>query len=91
MIKCGNDDHCKVGQAWSKFILSDRIYLLKGFDLQRPVWHHVLLVVDEETISKFVELTVGANAGKNTSTNDYGQVLKSGWVNKAPNDIKKWM
>ena len=97
LIKCGNDlidDHCKLGQdaSWSKFVLSDRIFLVRGFDQQRPAWHYVLLVDDKETIHKFIELTMGANAGKNTTNmNDYGVVLKSGWGHDPPNDVKEWM
>ena len=97
LIKCGNDsidDQCKLEQdaSWSKFILSDRIFLVRGFDQQRPAWHYVLLVDDEETVHKFVELTQGANAGKNTTNmNDYGQVLKSGWGRDPPNDVTEWM
>lgn len=97
IIKCGNDsikDHCKLGQeaSWSKFVLRDRIFLVRGFDQQRPAWHYVLLVDDDETIRKFVELTQGANAGKNTiNMNDYGQVLKLGWGKDPPNDVKEWM
>lgn len=52
----------------------------------------MLLVDDEETIHKFVELTQGVNAGKNTAhMNDYGQALKSGWGHDPPNDVKEWM
>ena len=96
-IQCGNksiNDSCTLGQesSWSKFVLNDRIYLVRGSDRERPAWHYVLLVDDEETISKFVELTQGANAGKKTvSMDDYGQVLKSGWGQDPPNDVKEWM
>ena len=97
LIQCENksiDDSCTLGQesSWSKFVLNDRIYLVRGNDREQPAWHYVLLVDDEETIRKFVEVTQGANAGKNTvSMNDYGQVLKSGWGHDPPNDVKDWM
>ena len=96
-IECGNDSieyQCKLGPdaSWSKFILRDRIYLVRGFDQGRPAWHYILLVDDEETIDKFVELTQGANAGKyTTKMNDFGQVLKSGWGKDPPNDVTEWM
>ena len=97
LIKCGNDsidDHCKLHQDafWNKFVLRDRIFLIRGFNQQRAAWHYVLLVDDKETIHKFIELTQGANAGKNTTDmNDFGQVLKSGWGHDPPNDVKEWM
>ena len=47
---------------------------------------------DEETVRKFTELTQGENAGIHTiNTEDYGQVIKSGWGHDPPNDIKEWM
>ena len=52
----------------------------------------MLLVDDDETIGKFIEQTQGPNAGKHTiDVNNYGQVLKSGWGEQPPNDIKDWM
>ena len=50
------------------------------------------MVDDEETIRQFVEKTHGDNAGKHTvNVADYGQVLKSGWGEEPPNEVKEWM
>ena len=96
-IQCENksiDDPCLLGpqETWRKLLCQERIFVVRGMDKGRPAWHYVLLVDDDETISKFRELTQGPNAGKHTiNVTDYGQVLKSGWGEEPPNDIKDWM
>ena len=96
-IECENksiDDPCLLGpgDTWRKILLRDRIFLLRGTDNGRPVWHYVLLVDDDETISKFRELIQGPNAGRHTvDISNYGQVLKSGEGNEPPNDVKDWI
>lgn len=96
-ILCENksiDDPCLLGpqDTWRKILNQERIYVVRGMDKGRPAWHYVLLVDDDETISKFRELTQGPNAGKHTiDVTNYGQVLKSGWGDEPPNDVKDWM
>ena len=96
-IRCENksiDASCTLGphETWAKFFNNQRIYLVRGNDKDRPAWHYVQLVDDEETVRKFTELTQGENAGIHTiNVSDYGQVIKSGWGHDPPNDIKEWM
>ena len=82
----------KPGYTWHKQSVSDRIFKVTGEDYGRRAWHYVLLVDNQDTIDKFKELTHGENAGKNTiNVNDYGLVLKSGWGEEPPQDIKEWI
>ena len=96
-IECKNksiDDPCTLGprDTWRKILNQERIFVVRGADKGRQAWHYVLLVDDDETIRKFKELTQGPNAGKHTiDVSSYGQVLKSGWGEQPPNDVKDWM
>ena len=96
-IECSNksiDESCALGpnETWRQLLNSDRIYMVRGMDQGRPAWHYVLLVDDEETIRIFKERTQGPNSGKYTvNVNDYGQVLKSGFGQDPPNEVKEWM
>jgi hypothetical protein len=96
-IRCKNKsiaEPCtlKPGDTWHKRSASDRIFKVRGQDRGRRTWHYVLVVDDQDTIDKFIELTHGENAGKHTiKMDDYGQVLKSGWGEEPPNDVKEWI
>ena len=82
----------KPGYTWHKQSASDRIFKVTGEDHGRRAWHYVLLVDDQDTIDKFKELTQGENTGKNTiNVRNYGQVLKSGWGEEPPQDVKEWI
>ena len=57
--------------------------------MARRAWHLVLLADNDETIMQFRETTQGKNAGKYTTyMNDYGLVLKSGWVEDPPQEAE---
>ena len=96
-IECENksiDDPCllRPGITWTRKVQKDRIFLVRGCDRERPAWHYVLLVDDEDTIREFTELTQGENSGMHTlNMNDYGQVIKSGFGRDPPNEVKDWM
>ncbi len=80
------------GYTWHKYSQAQRIYVMRGTDKGRPVWHYVLLVDDDKTIDRFKELTQGEHAGENSvNGNDFGQVLKSGWGKDPPDDVKQWI
>ena len=80
------------GDTWQKWSMKQRIFLVRGSDKGRLAWHYLLLVDDDDIIDQFKEQTQGTNAGKNTlNCNNYGQVLKSGWGQEPPNDVKEWM
>ena len=97
VITCNNksiDELCTLnpGDRWHEVSVGDRIYKIRGKDHGRRAWHYILLVDDQDTIDKFVELTQGENYGKNTvNLEDYGKVLKSGWGEEPPNDVKEWI
>lgn len=96
-IECTNksiDDHCALGpqDTLRKLLYHGRIFIVRGMDNGRPAWHYVLLIDDDKTIERFKELTQGTNAGKHTlRVSDYGQILKSGFGQKPPNEVKEWM
>lgn len=78
--------------TWHKRSQGQRIYLVRGKDKGRPAWHYVLVVDDDKTIDRFVELTQGENAGHcDINIEDFGQVLKSGFGNNPPDSIKEWI
>ena len=69
-----------------------RIFLVDGEYRGRPAWHYLLLVDDPETIRTFKEKTQGENAGtQNIELSDYGVVLKSGWGQEPPQEVKNWL
>ena len=96
-ITCNNksiDELCtlKPGDSWHKRSARERLRIVRGDDHGCRAWHYVLLVDDQDTIDKFEELTQGENAGKNTlNLKNYGKVLKSGWGEEPPNDVKEWI
>ena len=78
--------------TWQVWSMKQRIFLIHGNDKGRQAWHYLLLVDDDNIIDQFKEQTQGTNAGKHTvDCNNYGQVLKSGWGESPPNDVKEWM
>lgn len=88
-IQCKNksiEDPCTLRPelTWKKMTDGKRIYLVRGMDRDRPVWHYVLLVDDHETIQKFHE---NVKTGK-LDLVDYGQVVESGWGKDPPNDVQ---
>ena len=78
--------------TWLMRIQGTRLFLVNGSDHGRRAWHYVILVDDEDIIKEFKEKTQGENAGKFTiSLTEYGQVVKSGWGEYPPNDVKDEM
>lgn len=96
-IKCENKEikaECALlpTNTWQEWSMQNRIFLVRGNDKGRPAWHYLLLVDDDDIIDQFKEQTQGTDAGKHTiNCNNYGQVLKSGWGESPPNDVKEWM
>ena len=97
VIRCNNksiDELCtlKPGYNWYKWSVHERISKVTGNDRGCRAWYYILLVDDQDTIDTFEELTQGENAGKNTlNLIDYGKVMKSGWGEETPNDVKEWI
>ena len=91
---CNNrsiDEPCtlKPGYNWHKDGIRGRTYLVRGKNGDRPCWHYVLVVDDQDIIDRFKEKIA---SGHNTiDVADYGQVLKSGFGKDPPNDIKEEM
>ena len=80
------------GVTWLKWRKSKRVFLVRGHDNGRPAWRYLLLVDDDDIIDQFKEQTQGANAGRHTlNCSKYGQVLKSGYGEEPPNDVKEWI
>ena len=69
-----------------------RIYIVEGEDRGRQAWHYILLVDDPETIRIFEERTQGENAGTlPIDVTDFGLILKTGWGQDSPQDVKDWV
>ena len=91
-IRCENksiDGPCTLNPdySWRRSIEGERVFLVRGKDKGRPAWHYVLLVDDEETIKKFHEKIKEGTL----DVADYGQVLKSGWGEDPPNEVRDTM
>ena len=74
------------GYNWHKLSIKERIYLVQGEQSGHLGWQYVLLIDDQDTIDTFRE-TVMCHA----EVGNYGQVLKSGWGEEPPNEVKKWI
>ena len=81
------DEQCGLSPTytWHTKSVSSRVYLVRGKDRGKPAWHYVLVVDDQETITKFKE----ALSSGHLDVADYGQVLESGWGKDPPNDVKE--
>ena len=95
-VRCKSkiDEPCTMtpGSTWRQWSTAKRVIEFTGTENDQPVWHYVLLVDDEETITKLYDETRGENASKNTANiSDYGQVLKSGWGQEPPEEAEKWI
>ena len=78
--------------TWLMRIQGTRLFCVNGTDRGRPAWHYVVVVDDEDIIKEFKQKTQGENAGKFTiNITNYGQVVKSGWGEYPPNDVKDEM
>ena len=90
-IQCGKkfEEPCALSPnyTWLKQSESSRVFLVRGKDRGRPAWHFVLLVDDEDTIKAFHEKVKAGTV----DVADYGEVLKSGWGENPPNEIKDWV
>ena len=91
-LRCKNksiDEQCTLnpGYTWHKYDIRNRVHLVRGKDGDRPAWHYVLIVDDQDTIDKFLEKV----ASGHVDVADYGQVLKSGWGQDPPNDVSQGM
>lgn len=71
--------------TWHKKGEGERVYLVRGKDNGKPAWHYVLVVDDEETTEMFLAQIKSGNL----DVSDYGQVLKSGWGQNPPNEVKE--
>ena len=78
--------------TWHRKSEGERLFKVKGTNRGQPAWHYVVLVDDEETIKKFKEKTQDAESGKHPiDVSEYGQVVKSGWGEEPPNEVKDWI
>ena len=69
-----------------------RIYIVNGTCRGRKAWHYVLLVDDPETARIFKERTQGELGGtQDIDVTDYGEVLKSGFGEEPPQEVKDWI
>ena len=76
----------KPGLTWRK--KASKVYLVRGKNQGRSLWHYVLLVDDQDTIDEFLEKITKSGS---LNVTDYGQVLQSGWGKDPPNDLAEGM
>ena len=62
---------------------SDRIYLVRGKDRGKPVWHYVL--VEKALLPLFLRRTKGGSF----DVSDVGLILTSGWGKDPPENVRK--
>ena len=62
---------------------SEKIYLVRGKDREKPAWHYVL--VKKALLPLFLRRTKGGNV----DVADFGRVLKSGWGKDPPENVRK--
>jgi len=73
--------------TWHKKNEGDRVYLVRGKDKGMECWHYLLVVDDDETIEMFhAKIRSG-----NIDVNDFGEVIKSGWGQDPPNEVREWI
>ena len=83
------EDPCSLPHdyTWHKKSEGERVYLVRGNDRGKQLWHYLLLVDDEEAIDMFnAKMKSGA-----VDVADYGQVLKSGWGQDPPDEVREWI
>ncbi len=95
-ITCGKswDEECALSPDFTfhRRREAKRMFLVKGTDGGRKAWHYVLLVDDPETIRIFKEKTQGELRGTQTAdVTDYGVILKSGFGEEPPQEVKDWL
>ena len=73
--------------TWHKKSEEDRVYLVRGKDRGKQAWHYVLVVDDEEMVEMFLAKVKSGNV----DVADYGQVLKSGWGQEPPDEVREWI
>ena len=90
-ITCGQKPNaeCKAPHDWRwkdllSGNLSQRCYLVRGRDRDKPAWHYVVLHDEESIRTQFLERIQGGTI----DVVNFGQVLASGWGTDPPKYIK---
>ena len=73
------------GSTWQRWSVGERIRQFTSNDNIQPKWSYVLFVDDEQTMCSVIDKKITGNI------TDYGQVLKSGWGEEPPNEVKEWV
>ena len=83
------EDPCSLPHdyTWHKKSEEKRVRLVSGKVAHgKQAWHYVLLVDDEEMIDMF-----NAKNSDIIDVADYGQILKSGWGQEPPDEVREWI
>ena len=77
--------------TWQKQLASDevkkRVYIVRDKDGGRPRWHYVLLPDNKEETKEAFDAQVRTGP---TDVADYGKILKSGWGEEPPMEVREW-
>lgn len=90
-VACKNgltfEDPCalKGDYTWHKKGEGDRTYLVRGKDKERPAWHYIRVVDDDEILDMFLEKVKTGHV----DVADYGTVIKSGWGQDPPKEERE--
>ena len=94
-VRCGKGEgeECAIASesTWSTAheVISDRIRIVRGNNMGRPVWYCILLDDDAEKIKEYIHKMQGENRG--TNLKDYGTILRSGQGKDPSQADKDWM
>ncbi len=95
-ITCGKswDEECALSPDFTfhRRRETKRMFLVWGTDRGKKAWHYILLVDDPDTIRIFKEKTQGELRGtQEVNLTDYGEILKSGFGEEPPQEVKDWL
>ena len=88
-VRCNNkiDEPCTMapGSTWQRWSAGTRVIPVRIPDNIQPKWAYILMVDDDDTICSVTEGKITGNIV------NYGQVLKSGWGQVPPSEVKEWI
>ena len=91
-LRCNNktiSEPCTLPQdyTWKRWSETDRIFLVRGKDRGRSAWHYVLLEDDDDNIQRFHDEVKSGSL----DIAEFGEILRSGWGEDPPNEVKDWI
>ena len=86
-IQCKHeiDQPCTMapGSTWQKWVTAKKVFLVRGKDNDRPVWHYVLLADYDDAVRSSREKM----RRESINVEECGQIIESGWGQDPPEDV----